>query len=314
MGNIPAISVVMVTHNRAALLPRTLAGLYGQTLQDFELIVLDNGSTDGTWELLGTIERARVRLHRNRTPRPAAEALSQALAWATGRYIVCHEVGDVSAAQRLERQAALLRRREDVVAVWSAVDWVDEAGQLLHHVDYPSRHQTLLRRLEEESCPATGAVMLRREALEAVGGIRKAFALAAEVDLWLRLADVGKLASTNEVLYTACFHADLPPVAHQALYRDYAALARLLAEERRTHGAEQTAIDTAAGAISARHAAMNPLARRAMRAEGYLIWARQVQMWNEAARRQARRLWLRALAAWPFRSDVWQYAREQLQR
>lgn len=296
------------------MLPRTLAALYGQTLQDFELIMLDNGSTDGTWELLGAIERARVRLHRNRTPRPAVEALDQVLAWVAGRYIVCHEVGDVSAPRRLERQAALLQRREDVAAVWSAVDWVDEAGQVLRHVDYPNRHQTLLRRIEEEECPAPGAVMLRREALEAAGGVRKAFGLAAEVDLWLRLADRGKLASVGETLYTAYFHADLPPVAYQALFRDYAALARLLAEERRMHGAEQTAINAAAGATSARYAAMNPLARRAVRAEGYLTWARQVRAWSEAARHQARRLWLRALATWPFRPGVWQYAREQLQR
>ncbi len=313
MASTPTVSVVMVVRNGAAKLPRTLAALYAQTLPDFELIALDNGSSDDTWEVLQDIERARVRLHRNLKPRPATAALIQALAWASGRYLVCHGVGDVSAPQRLERQAALLHRRKEVAAVWSALEWADEAGQVLRRVAYPTQHHLLVQRIEEEECPALGAVMVRREALEAVGGLREAFALAAELDLWLRLADVGKLASVGEVLYTAHFHADLPAVAQHAAYQDYAALVRLLAEERRRHGTEQTAVAAAADAISARYAAMNPLARRLVSAEGYLAWARRVRTWDEVAHEQARRLWLRALAAWPFRADVWQYAREQRQ-
>ncbi|HOA24079.1 MAG TPA: glycosyltransferase family 2 protein [Aggregatilineales bacterium] len=323
MAKVPSLSVIIITHNNGANLPRTIESLREQTYQDFELLIVDDGSTDGTWELIDQMTWQRLRAHRNETPRGEAAAINQALEWAEGEFIALHRSGDVSNPKRFAKQIERMRRGRTLGAIGSYVDWVDEAGRLLRRWEPPTGHKAILLQLEQEGEALTlqgvpvmvvqGSMMFRFDALEEVGGLREELGLAAVMDLWRRLGETYKLANIKEVLYTATFNPDDPMFGEYFEGRIYAALALQLAEERAQHQQEQTNFEEAVKTITTgREERLRGIARRVERASNYMRWAETFENWGDGASEHVREMWLRAVAAWPFNPEVWRFAARQL--
>lgn len=110
----PSVSVVIPTHNRAGLLQRSIASVLAQTFADFELIVVDDGSTDDTPALLASIQDPRMRVFRNETGGGAAAARNRGIAAARAPLLAFHDDDDVWLLHKLERQVEALRARPDV--------------------------------------------------------------------------------------------------------------------------------------------------------------------------------------------------------
>ncbi len=312
----PIASVLIVTRNGAQSLPRTLDSLRAQTFSDFELILIDDGSTDRTWDFITALDWQRLRAHRNTRSRGEVAALNQALEWAGGRYVTCHAAGDVSAPDRFEKQVALLDRREDLVGAGASLDWVDEEGRTLHHIAVPTGYRMLADWVKEEEpwvlALAYRTLMLRREALGKANGYRVALGEAASLDLWLRLAEPGRFASLPETLCSVAFHPSMPVISRHAELCAYAGLARGLAGERAEKGAEQGELGEAVSPLEARSIQASFFARRAGRAGSYLHWAEQFEAWGGPAAEYVRSLWWRSLAAWPFSQRLWQFIARRL--
>jgi hypothetical protein len=228
----PALSVIITAYNGEDGLPRALDSLRAQTFDDFELLIVDNGSTDGTWEFIQALDWRRMRGHRLKARRHEVDAFTQVLAWAQGKYVVHHGAGDVSAPGRFEAQIARMKRGRTLGAVGAYARWVDAEGGTLREIRPPSGHKTIVKWLEREDAEfvlgiARGAAMLNREALEAVGGFRSALGHAAFLDIWLRLAASDyKLANVTTPLYTVHFNPAAPYIRFHAEARAFATLAR----------------------------------------------------------------------------------------
>ena len=314
MPDLPLLSVVMAVHNGGSGLSHTIAGLRAQTYRDFELIIVDDGSSDRTWEALSTLEFPRLRVHRNAANKGQTASLKLALELAQGHYIARHDAEDISHPERFERQVAFLEAHPDVALVGSQVDWVDREGGLVRKFEYPTTHQDIVERLRAKNSFGHGAVTARREVLDELGGYRPAFRLAQDYDLWLRIGEQHELANLPETLYRMRFSARMVSVARNAEQNAYAALARQLAAERSERGQEQTDVNAAGGAIAARYARMNALARRMERATNYINWAERLLWWGGPAARYAWPLWTYALTAWPFSVRVWKFVGRQALR
>jgi glycosyltransferase involved in cell wall biosynthesis len=304
------VSVIIVISGRGGNLASTVSSLREQTLKNCELIVIDDGSGGEAWQELAVLHMPRLRAHRNLRPRGLPAALNQALAWASGEYVAYHEGGDISAAERLERQVALLERRPDVAAVTATVEWMDTDGALITRRECPAPHRMIMNRLQDGHSLVHGATMVRRAVLLEAGGHREALRLAAGYDLWLRLGEQHKLAALQTPLVRSGFDLRQPEIARGREQAAYMALARQLAAERREHGAEQQDAARAAQAIAARYERMGILARRAEQAASYLDWATQARGWGAAGAACAHRLWLEAMKTWPFDAKVWQFSRQ----
>jgi glycosyltransferase involved in cell wall biosynthesis len=202
----PVVSVVLPVHDGERFLAEAVESILAQTLQDLELIVVDDGSTDGTQRVLAGFADERLRIVAEQH-RGLVHALGVGIAEARAPYVARMDADDVSEPRRLERQVELLERRPDVgmAATWVVV--IDESGRELSRRVLPSAHEDLVRRLLLRNPFQHGSVLLRRDALEEAGGYRGDYGANEDYDLWRRLARSWELACVPEVLYRYRLHA-----------------------------------------------------------------------------------------------------------
>lgn len=203
----PRLSVVMAVHNGASSLPETMASIFAQTETGFELIVVDDGSTDETAAILARCNDPRLRILRQDN-QGLTRALMNGCNHANASLIARHDCGDVSMPDRFSRQMSLFSDPEVVLAS-CFVRHEGPGRELLYDVEAAGdriRKSLLSDPLERiEGLPHHGSAMFRKSAYVACGGYRAEFRYAQDLDLWIRLASLGRIAVVPEVLYVSRF-------------------------------------------------------------------------------------------------------------
>ncbi|TAN51551.1 MAG: glycosyltransferase [Rhodospirillales bacterium] len=203
----PKISIVMAVRDGAAHLYETLASLQAQTLHDFELIVIDDGSKDETPALLdGWQDRRMVRL-RNPEPLGLAAALNQGIGLARGEYIARQDADDLARPERLAVQAAFLDAHPDLVLLGSAYDVIGPGGDLLETQCQPEEDRDIRWQMLFHNAFCHSSAMLRRDMLNKNDLLYDTkLAYAQDYDLWSRLLHFGKGANLAEPLIALRLH------------------------------------------------------------------------------------------------------------
>jgi len=195
----------MTVYNAASYLRASTESILGQTWEDFEFIIVDDGSTDQSRAILDEYTDARIKrldlAHVGIVP-----ALNRAIAEARGRYVARMDADDVSLPLRLARQVdALEDDRRAVVAGCSFAE-IDEHGGHRSIAAPATVDSDLRRRLMVRNPYAGGSVVFRREPLLSIGGYPREFELGEDYAILPRLSAVGGLTSVPEVLYQWRFH------------------------------------------------------------------------------------------------------------
>jgi len=205
----PAVSVVMCVYNGERFLHEAVESILNQTFADLELIVVDDGSTDSTPQILaGYVSRDfRVVVHRQANQGPAAAA-NRGVGLARAPLIARLDADDVALPTRLECQSRFLIEHETVAVVGGAVTFIDENGRSwADPVQFPLTDAEIHEMLTTTTPFVHSAVMLRRDAFECVGGYRPIFREAEDLDLWLRIAECYELANVPELVVRYRIHA-----------------------------------------------------------------------------------------------------------
>lgn len=177
-----------------------MESLFAQTLPDFELVVVDDGSTDGTAEILARYRGdPRLVVLSHRTNNGVTFAATTGCRRARGRYLARLDADDVAHPDRLARQVAYLDAHRDVVLLGSAAIFTDAAGREFARFTYPATHEAIREHLETASAFVHSTVMMRRDAFESVGGYRLSPS-GEEYDLWLRLVERFRAANLTDFL------------------------------------------------------------------------------------------------------------------
>lgn len=197
----PRVSVVLPVYNGEPFVAEAIGSILAQSFADFEVIALNDGSRDGSGEILDRIARTDRRvivLHQ--TNAGIIAALNSGLALARGEFIARMDADDVAHPERFARQLAFLDAHPDIAVVGSAVTLIDESGRPIRDVAYPATPEAVAEFLETGAALAHPSVMMRRHAVRAVGGYRAAYRHAEDYDLWLRMAQRYRLANLPDRL------------------------------------------------------------------------------------------------------------------
>lgn len=195
----PAVSVVMTVHNGEPWLGEALDSVLAQTFQDFELIVVDDGSTDGTPATLQRRADRRIRVIRQRQT-GQTPALNVALRQAGAPLIARMDADDVALPERLTRQVAFLDAHPSVGLLGTGSHEISPDGARLSTHVPPVDDRSIRRVLIRKNPFVHSAVMFRRAAVDAAGLYDESFVVAQDYDLWLRMSRVTRLANLPEPL------------------------------------------------------------------------------------------------------------------
>lgn len=203
--NTPRVSVLMPVYNAQAYLVEAIDCILAQTFSDWELICVDDGCTDTSLAILHDYANRQKRVRVISRPNTGiVGALNDGLAAARGEYIARMDADDWCAEVRLGRQVEYLDEQADCVAVGTWVQRTDPFGSPAGSQEPPVDHETIDAGLlqGDASVMVHASLMMRAEALRAVGGWREGTDWVEDLDLFLRLAEHGEVSNIPMYLYT----------------------------------------------------------------------------------------------------------------
>ena len=204
----PLISVIMPVRNAGAYLAPAVDSVLAQTFADFELIIINDGSTDGSPEIIEEYARADSRVRAfGQAGQGLVSALNRGLAKAAGRYLARMDSDDICLPQRFQAQVEALEARSELGVVGSAVLTIDDRDEVTGQRVYP--HGSALReRLLHGDLLCHPAIMGRTELFRQAGGYRAYYQHCEDYDLWLRLSALAELDNLTEPLLLYRVHGD----------------------------------------------------------------------------------------------------------
>ena len=206
--SIPVVSVILQTYNRAGMLRGAIESVFAQTFTDWELIIVDDGSTDETPQIVESYQQGTGAIRYIRLPHQGfVKTRAAAVAQARGTYVTLLDDDDVFLPGKLARQVAFLDANPEFGLVYSSVDLVDGDGRFLERLPHRPAHNYL--ELVEYGCVISGhAALVRRVCFDRVGGFRDDLPTASDYDMWLRIGRAFPIAFLPDVVGLYRRHGD----------------------------------------------------------------------------------------------------------
>lgn len=234
------VSVLMAVFNTAEYLQKALESISNQSYTEFEFIALDDGSTDGSTEILMRFAEKEPRFKLiTRENRGLIVTRNELLHAANSNFIAWMDSDDISLPNRLELQINRFDNDLDLVCLGGVAQCVDPDGYALNFENYPLAHEDILIAQKGGGAMRFPATMMRRDIAISVGGFREPFKIGEDLDLLIRMSEVGKMANLSDTIYVYRQHlknvcATLGP--QWSAYRDQILA---LANERQEMGSDK---------------------------------------------------------------------------
>jgi glycosyltransferase involved in cell wall biosynthesis len=188
----PRISVILTSFNHAKYIGEAIESTLNQTFTDFELIILDDCSSDDSWDLINRYSDPRIKAFRNEVNKGPVEGLNKAISEvATGEFIAIHHSDDVWELDKLEKQAAFLEAHSEVGAVFTWAQIIDEHGVKSTGDWFDQENKTrwgwLNQLFHEQNNLNHPSVLIRKQCYQDVGLYRYVLAQTPDAEMWSRV-------------------------------------------------------------------------------------------------------------------------------
>ena len=300
----PSVTVLLPVYNCRRYLLAALRSILRQDYGDFELLVINDGSTDGSDALARSIDDPRIRVI-DQPHGGIVSALTRGLAEARAELVARMDGDDIALPQRLGLQVSFMREHPRVHLLGSRFVYMDARGRLLFSPEWPSEDSEIRRFLPVFNCFTHPTVMFRRQSALAVGGYRRELEYQEDYDLWLRMIERFEAAQLPEVLLYYRLSSD--SVSFKYRHVQSTVLDGLVKELRRQRELEGRDVLERGGDISTLRRSLEDAAGVLSRRRR---WARQLIGWGEGSlhagqRTAALRFALQALWSNPLTSWSW---------
>lgn len=198
----PRISVVMPTYNAAKHLHAAIESIQSQAFSRWELLCVDDGSTDETREIVRSFSGNDDRIKLISLPhRGIVPTLNHGVCIARGEFIARMDADDISLPQRFQKQISHLAKHSELAMVGGAYEVIDEHNNGQRTVRPPCDPAKVLGKLRKSNCLCHPSMLMRREAISKLQGpYRAAFLLAEDYDLWLRAVEKFNIGNVGDVV------------------------------------------------------------------------------------------------------------------
>lgn len=206
VGDSPKVTVLMPVYNGEKYLRPAVESILGQTLTDFEFLIIDDGSTDRSVEIIRSYDDPRIRLVHNETNQKLIATLNKGFALARGQYLARMDSDDISLPQRLEKQAAFMDQHPEVGVCGTWAKRINDAGEVLGRWQTPTGKD--LAKLLWRPTPVIHPSAFIRAGIYRQFSYNPEYAEAEDYELWLRVAEKTKLHNLPEYLLLYRVHSE----------------------------------------------------------------------------------------------------------
>lgn len=215
-GPTPAVTVAMSVFNDERYVAQAIDSILSQSFRDFELLIIDDRSTDRSGAVIAAKAAADPRIRVLPSPEKGrVPALNALFAEARAPWVSIQDSDDISMPDRLEKQMARAEADSRIGVVGCSAFLIDAQGdRIATGGAKPLEHETIVANLEDKPLVNHNAVLVRRDAVLAIGGYRRAYRHAEDYDLWLRLIENVRFANLAEDLVAYRVYPDQVSTRH----------------------------------------------------------------------------------------------------
>lgn len=215
--SVPAVTVIMPSYNHARFIAMAIESVLNQTFSNFELIVVDDGSSDDSVEIVKTFEDPRIRAVFLEKNEGGAATLNKGVSLARGDYIALCNSDDCWVQNKLDVQLSIFKEQSNLAATFSDAIWIDDQGTpldksrlsfstRLFRRENRSRHEWLHDLIVNGNCLCHPSIMIRREALNCTGPYDNRFRQLPDFQKWIALVQFGEIFVSPEQLVKFRIH------------------------------------------------------------------------------------------------------------
>lgn len=197
----PIVSVILPAYNAEATIAETIQSIIDQTYTNWELVVINDGSTDNTEKIVKSFYDVRIKYFENEGNKKLIYTLNRGLNLASGKYIARMDADDICKPQRFEKQVSFMETHREVIVCGTQIDYFGSKANIYRKLKFPTNDKDLKEMLATSTCFAHPSVMIRRDVLIKSGVLYDMrYKNAEDYCLWIDLASYGKYANLEESL------------------------------------------------------------------------------------------------------------------
>ena len=196
----PKVTVLMSVYNGEKYLREAIDSILNQTYKDFEFLIIDDGSTDKTGEILQSYQDSRIKIVVNEKSIGLTKSLNKGFKMANGEYIACMDADGISCPNRLEEEVAFLEQNLDYSLVGAFAEVITRRGKIIRELNF-NTYSEILSNILYDNCFTHGSIMVRKAVLDEIGYYNEQLEFAQDYELNLRLVFYSKAKNIPEFLY-----------------------------------------------------------------------------------------------------------------